>query len=91
MDKLEYAKQLISRLNYCLGENAIYEKEMESIRSKLPKWDYRDHTEYDKVFKNLTQKEKDIYYANGVRYSPSTIDRLRIELNTILLEIKNNK
>ena len=90
MDKKEYAILLLKRLTNMLEENQRAKKVYKQLQYKVPRWDI-NREEYWKVYNSLSNDEKHIYYKQGVIYSMSAIQRVRIELNTILIEIDKGR
>ena len=89
MNKQEYVKQLLDRLNYMFEVNKQSTKEYSHIIDKLPK-PYLSN-EWWKDFDKLSNREQTIYRNSGIIYSNSAIKRIRIELNTVLLEIEKGE
>lgn len=87
MDKKEYAKQLSQRLNYMLEENVKAKEIYKKLGKKIPDWTV-DHKLYWAELEKLQKHEREIYLKDGVIYSNSAIKRVRIELNTVLIEIE---
>lgn len=88
MNKNEYVKLLLDRLTYMLKENEIYRSEYDKLVKKAPKFSFNNPQPNTSFFNNLSDKEKKIYWSSGYKYSSAAIQRIRIELNTVLLEIE---
>lgn len=90
MDKKEYAIHLLKRLSSMLEENRHARKVFVALENKLPSW-YDDPDAHQMVYNSLSDNEKRIYNKGGVIHSRSAIQRVRIELNTILIEIEKGR
>lgn len=89
MNKQEYVKQLLSRLAYMISENERAGKTYKQIKSKLPAYE-RDHEAYWAALRRLPEKEYEIWKKDGIVYSKAALQRLRIELNAVLIEIEKD-
>lgn len=87
MNKQEYVKQLLNRLSYMISENEKASKTYKQIKSKLPAYEH-DHETYWAAIRRLPEKEYEVWKKDGVIYSKSALQRIRIELNTVLIELE---
>jgi hypothetical protein len=87
MNKQEYVKQLLSRLAYMISENEKANKIYKQLEFTLPAYEH-DHEAYWAALRRLPEKEYEIWKKDGVIYSKSALQRIRIELNTALIEIE---
>jgi hypothetical protein len=87
MNKQEYVKQLLSRLSYMISENEKASKIYKQLESKLPAYE-PDHEAYWAALRRLQEKEYEIWKKDGIVYSKSALQRIRIELNTVLIELE---
>ena len=90
MDKKEYAIHLLERLTTMIKENRHARKVFVMLENKLPSW-YNDPDAHRMVYNSLSDDEKRVYSKGGVIHSRSAIQRVRIELNTILIEIEKGR
>lgn len=89
--KQNYAAMLMNRIQYMREENTKARLEYSYILDDLRRWQEQNPKEPTwKFIDKLDKNQKRIYRCSGVVYSDSAFKRLRIELNTILLEIENN-
>ena len=84
MDKKEYSKQLANRLVYMLEEN----EKSTTIYVKLKKQYENKTQDYWQWYLRLNDQQKDIMDKQGKIFKQSDIQRVRIELNKILIEIE---
>lgn len=89
MNKQEYVKQLLNRLSYMISENEKASKAYKQIKSKLPAYE-RDHEAYWAALRQLPEADYNIWKKDGVIYSRSSLQRIRIELNMALIEIEKD-
>lgn len=87
MNKQEYVKQLLSRLTYMISENEKANKIYKQIKSKIPAYQLGDDA-YWKVINQLPEEDYNIWRKKGFIYSRSALQRIRIELNTVLIELE---
>jgi hypothetical protein len=87
MNKQEYVKQLLSRLTYMISENEKASKIYKQLEFKIPAYE-RNHEAYWAALRQLPEKEYEIWKKDGVIYSKSALQRIRIELNSALIEIE---
>ena len=90
MNKQEYAKQLLSRLAYMINENEIANKIYKQLQFKIPAFQVGSNAHWEALNK-LSEKDYNIYNKMGMIYSKSALQRVRIELNTILIEIEKGE
>ena len=86
MNKQEYVKQLLSRLSYMISENEKASKIYKQLEFKLPS--YKSGETYWEAVRRLSENEHEVWKKDGVIYSKSALQRIRIELNTALIEIE---
>ena len=87
MNKQEYAKQLLSRLAYMIDENEKMSKVYKQIQMKIPAYD-KGADAYWKAIQQLSESDYNIWSKHGLVYSNASLQRIRIELNTVLIEIE---
>lgn len=87
MNKQEYVKQLLSRLSYMISENEKASKIYKQLEFKIPAYE-SDREAYWAALRRLPEQEYDIWKKDGVIYSKSALQRIRIELNTVLIELE---
>ena len=77
--KEDYALLLADRLKQLINENKAEKNRYKMVKAKM---------ERDKLsVRNLNSEEQSIYYRYGVKNGKSALERVRIELNTILKEL----
>lgn len=77
--KEDYALLLADRLKQLINENKAERGRYKMLQAKME----REHL----CFNNLKSEEKDTYCRLGIKNGKSAIDRVRIELNTMLKEL----
>lgn len=87
MNKQEYAKQLLSRLAYMIDENEKANKIYKQLQMKIPAYE-RGHDAYWEAINKLPESDYNIWRKDGLIYSKSALQRIRIELNTVLIELE---
>ena len=87
MNKKEYVKQLLSRLSYMISENERASKIYKKLEFKIPAYE-RGADAYWEAIRQLPESDYNIWKKDGVIYSRSALQRIRIELNTALIEIE---
>lgn len=87
MNKQEYAKQLLDRLAYMISENERANKIYKQLQTKIPAYERGGEAYWDAI-RRLPEKDHSIWNKNGVIYSKSSLQRIRIELNTVLIELE---
>jgi len=89
MNKTEYANMLMERIQYMNDINAsAYKryKELLKIKGNKP---LRDD-DYYLFIRTLNENDYKIFVNEGIIYKELAFKRLRIELNTIMLEIEKD-
>ena len=77
--KEDYALLLADRLKQLINENKAERNRYRMIKAKMDR---------EKLsVRNLTSEEQSTYYKYGVKNGKSALERVRIELNTILKEL----
>lgn len=89
MNKQEYVKQLLSRLSYMISENEKASKIYKQLEFKIPAYE-RDREAYWAALRQLPEKEYEIWKKDGIVYSKAALQRIRIELNAVLIEIEKD-
>ncbi len=87
MNKQEYAKQLLNRLAYMISENEKASKIYKQLQMRIPAYE-RGSDAYWEAIRQLSESDHNIWNKNGVIYSKSALQRIRIELNTVLIELE---
>lgn len=87
MNKQEYVKQLLNRLSYMISENEKATKIYKQLELKIPAYE-RDHEAYWAALRQLPEKEHEIWKKDGIVYPKAALQRIRIELNTVLIELE---
>lgn len=87
MNKQEYIKQLLARLAYMISENERANKIYKQLQMKIPAYESGQKAYWDAI-EQLTEEDRSIWNKYGVIYSRSSIQRIRIELNTVLIELE---
>ena len=85
MDKSVYVSCLLERLSTMIQENAKSAKrykELVSNRGETIYWDYLN---------KLNSVDRELFLKEGVIYSKSDLQRVRIELNKVLIEMEKGK
>ncbi len=91
MNKQEYVKQLLSRLAYMISENEKASKIYKQLQFKIPAYE-KGQDAYWEALRQLPESDYNIWRKDGMIYSKSALQRMRIELNTALIELeKENK
>ena len=90
MNKREYVKQLLNRLSYMISENEKATKIYKQLELKIPAYE-RDHEAYWDAIRRLPENEHEVWEKDGIVYSKSALQRVRIELNTVLIEIEKER
>lgn len=90
MNKQEYAKQLLSRLTYMISENEKGNKIYKQLKSKIPAYEQGSDA-YWKAIHQLPEEDYNIWRKYGFIYSRSALQRIRIELNTVLIELEKGE
>lgn len=89
MNKTEYANMLMERLKYMNDVNIKTHKrynELLKIKGNKPLFD----DDYYLFLRTLNENDYKIFINDGIIYKELAFKRLRIELNTILLEIEKD-
>ena len=87
MNKQEYAKQLLNRLAYMISENENGNKRYKQLEFKIPAYN-KDQNAYWEAVRQLKEEDYNIWRKYGMIYSKSSLQRIRIELNTVLIELE---
>lgn len=89
MNKTEYANMLMERIKYMndINFNAHKRyKELLKIKGNTPLYD----DDYYLFIRTLDENDYKIFVNEGIVYKELSFKRLRIELNTIMLEIEKD-
>lgn len=87
MNKQEYVKQLLSRLAYMISENEKANKIYKQLKFKIPAYEPGNDARWEAI-RQLPEADYNIWSKDGVIYSKSSLQRIRIELNTVLIELE---
>ena len=89
MNKTEYANMLMERIQYMNDVNVnSYKRYKELLKIKGNKPLCND--DYYLFLRTLNDEDYKIFINNGIVYKELAFKRLRIELNTIMLEIEKD-
>ena len=77
-----YAKCLITKLDLMLGENQKAKAAYNALKKK------QNTKNYFEFVKSLSESERDVFHKGGKVYSKAAIQRIRIELNKVLIELE---
>ena len=82
--QIELLKRLLKMIEANKQEMALYKK----VLNKLPasRYDSNNSTLFWNSYNKLSKEEKRAYDNNGIKYSKSSIQRVRIELNKSMIE-----